>query len=974
MHTTRKTTVFSLILLFLLLAIPQLDLRAVSLSPELVARLRSEGRLEQMVAQARAAREKGIWQPNPNPPLARKGPLTGQVDTVRAIVILVDFDDREHSHLVEEFDTLLFSKGFLYPTGSMRDYYWENSYQTFELMGEVVGWYRMPEDNVYYACTDGEYGFGTYPHNAAKLVEDAVLAADADVDFSLYDGNGDGLVDALFVVHAGPGAEETGNSCHIWSHRSATHDYVPVDGVNVHDYSMEPETRSGGNLVDMGVFSHEFGHVLGLPDLYDYDYSSEGVGNWSMMAGGSWNNDGHTPAQFDAWSKYRLGFVAPNALTSNLMIAEIPQAETSPVSYRLWTSGAGGSEYYLVENRQRTRFDQYLPGEGLLIWHVDESAGSNSEEWCPGDSAIPHFRVALEQADGWYGLEGCYGSASSGDGGDPFPGAWEKRDFDDTTLVGSRDYYGNSTQVAVWGISDSDSAMHANLDVAWSRPGLKLDELVFDDTQGGDGDGKPESGETVKLYFTISNLWLPLNGTVVTASADTQGITFIDDQSSVGDLGTGGSVNNYGDPIEFQVDSLFPGRPTVFTLHVEGNSGSYSHDFSVRVAAGLIDILVVNQAGDYLDHYTDALDSMRQVYDVWDAYVKADPDFSFGQYRYLIWYTGDHQTELFTPAQVESLMSFLDQGGRLFLTSQDAVEVLAGSADPAFQQFLTDYLHLSYAGNNSELLVAPQPGDEIGDDLWLYPGGPDSPANQDSKDNLLPDSQADTVLLYAGTWWVPAGLVAATKFMNPIFRVVVFGFGFEGLNTSGMQYFGQYVDRPLTVMQRVMAWLKAPDPAVQVMSPNGGEDLLPGYTFDIHWESVSFSHPVGIQYTTDAGAGWLPVVDTTANDGTYSWLVPDTPSDSCLVKIYGVEVGDPIDQSDDFFSIRYYIPGDPNGDQLVDLADAIFLLNYLFKQGDAPEIMAAGDADADCVLNLGDAIYLLNYLFKAGDPPQPGCA
>ena len=973
MRTRPKLTAFCFFLSFLILAVPAY-LWAVSLSPELVAKLRSEGRLEQVVAQARAAREKGVWQPNPNPPLARKGPLTGQVDTVRAVVILVDFDDRAHTRLVEEFDTLLFSKGFVYPSGSMRDYYWENSYQTFELIGEVVGWYRMPEDNVYYACTEGEYGFGPYPHNAQKLVEDAVLAADADVDFSQYDGNGDGLVDALFVVHAGPGAEETGNSCHIWSHRSATYEYVAVDGVNVHDYSMEPETRSGGNLVDMGVFSHEFGHVLGLPDLYDYDYSSEGVGDWSMMAGGSWNNDGHTPAHFDAWSKYRLGFVSPSSLSSNLSDVEIPQAETSPVSYRLWTSGAGGSQYFLVENRQKTRFDRYLPGEGLLIWHVDESAGSNSEEWCPGDPATPHYRVALEQADGWYGLEGCYGSASSGDGSDPFPGSWGKRDFDDTNLVSSRDYYGNSTQVAAWNVSDSDSIMHANLDVTWSRPGLKLDEFVFDDTQGGDGDGKPENGETVKLFFTISNVWLPLNGTTVTASADTEGITFTDGQSSVGYLGTGGSVNNYGDPIEFQVDPLFPGRPTIFTLHVEGNSGFYSHDFEMRVAAGFIDLLVVNQAGDYLDHYTDALDSMRQVYDLWDAYLKADPDFSFNQYKYLIWYTGDPQVDLFTQVQVESLMSFLDQGGRLFLTSQDAVEVLAGSANPAYQQFLTDYLHLAYGDNNTQLLVAQQPGDEIGDNLWLYPGGSDSPNNQTSKDNLQPDSQADTVLLYAAAWWEPTGLVAATKFMNSTFRVVVFGFGYEGLNTSGMQYFGHYVDKPLTVMQRVMAWLRAPDPAVSVMSPNGGETWLPGYSFDVRWESVSFNGQVGVKYSTTAGADWLAVVDTTENDGVYSWLVPDTPSDSCLVRIYGVQEGDPVDQSDGFFSIEHYVPGDANGDQLVDLGDAVFVLNYLFKHGDAPEPRAAGDANADCVLNLSDAIYLLNYLFKAGNAPKAGCA
>lgn len=959
--------------LWLFLIVPAY-LQAVSLSPELVAKLRSEGRLQEYVAKARAAREKGVWQPNPNPPLFRKASGTDQVDTIRAIVLLVDFDDSEHSRAREEFDTLLFSKGFLYPTGSMRDFYWENSYGTFEVIGDVAGWFRMPEDNVYYACTDGEHGFGPYPANAQGLVEDAVYAADPLVNFADYDADGDGLVDALFVVHAGPGAEETGNVCHIWSHRSATYDFIPVDGVEVYDYSMEPETRSGGGLVDMGVFSHEFGHVLGLPDLYDYDYSSEGVGNWSMMAGGSWNNDGRTPAHFEAWSKYKLGFSSVDQLLSSQTDVEILQAETSPVSYRLWTSGAGGLEYFLVENRQKTGFDSYLPGEGLLIWHVDESAGSNSEEWCPEDPPTPHYRVALEQADGLYGLEGCWGSAGRGDGGDPFPGLWGKRDFDDTTLVSSRDYYGNSTQVAVWNISDSDSAMYAGLDVAWSRPGLSLDEFTLDDLVGGDGDGKPESGETVKLYFTLSNVWLPLDGTTVTASADTEGISFPDDHSSVGYLGTGGSVNNYGDPIEFEIDPLFPGRPTLFTLHVEGNGGSYWHDFNVEVAAGSREILIVDQAGDYQSYYASVLDSMRQIYDFWEAYAKADPDFSFSQYKYLIWYTGDHQTDLFTQAQVESLMSFLDGGGRLFLTSQDAVEVLAGSGNPTFQQFLTDYLHVGYDGNNSEYLVAQQPEDEIGDDLWIYPGGVDSPQNQTSKDNLVPDSQADTVLSYAGLWWEYTDWVAGSKFMNDFFKVVVFGFGFESINSSGTQYFGQYLSTPPTVMGRVLAWMQAPDPTIELTSPNGGETCLIEQAFDILWQSISFNGLVKIEYSTNGGADWLTVVDTTAGDGAYSWLVPNSPSDSCLIRISDVHNGIPVDQSDGFFSISDYVPGDPTGDGIVDLADVVYLLNYLFKAGDPPSPMETGDVNADCVVDLGDALYLLNYLYKAGDPPQPGCA
>ncbi|MFQ6032875.1 MAG: M6 family metalloprotease domain-containing protein, partial [Candidatus Zixiibacteriota bacterium] len=375
----------------------------------------------------------------------------------------------------------------------MRDFYWENSYQTFEVIGDAYGWYRMPQDYIYYTCMFTYcYGQGGYPYNAQKLVEDAINAADPDVNFANYDHDGNGWVDALFVVHAGPGAEATGNCCDIWSMKWQTSYTVCKDGVCMSTFAMEPETRGGG-LVDIGVFCHEFGHVLGLPDLYDTDYSSEGLGDWSLMAGGSWNGGGATPAHLDGWCKKRLGFSDVQQLMSNQTDVEILQAETSPISYRLWTDGWPGSQYFLVENRQRVGFDRYLPGHGLLIYHVDES-GSNSYEWCPGDPATPHYRVALEQADGQFDLEGCYGSPNEGDVGDPFPGWYDKRAFDDTTTPNSRNYYDNSTQVAVWNISDSDSAMYANMDVTWSRPGLYLHEFTLDDTTYGNGNGLPEPG------------------------------------------------------------------------------------------------------------------------------------------------------------------------------------------------------------------------------------------------------------------------------------------------------------------------------------------------------------------------------------------------------------------------------------------------------------------------------------------------
>jgi M6 family metalloprotease-like protein len=567
------------------------SLYSVSLSPELVEKLRKEGRLEEVVRQANLAREKGVWQPSLNSPLrlGKRSPtaVSVTVDTLKPIVICVDFSDKPYTYTAGKFDTLLFSQGFAFPTGSMRDFYLENSYGKLDLIGDVAGWYTMPQTYSYYV--DHKQGiYGSYPHNAQKLAEDAVNAADPYVNFANYDKNGDGWVDALIIVHAGPGAEETGSLDDIWSHKWAMHSVLNKDGVNLYEYNMDPEKTKTGALVNMGVFAHEFGHNLGLPDLYDTDYSSYGLGYWSVMAQGSWNNGGKSPAHFDAWCKYKLGFSAVDQLAVNQTDVGVPPAETSPVSYRLWTSGGGGSQYFLVENRQKVSFDYYLPGDGLLIYHVDEN-GSNDDEWCPGDPPTPHYEVALEQADGGFELEGCYYFLNKGDGGDPFPGWLNKRDFDDTTFPGSRNYSNVQTQVAVWNISDSDSVMYANMDVTWSRPGLRLDDTTFDDSPPrGDGDGKPEAGETVRLYFAISNIWLPIIGTTVTGSADTAGINFTDNSSYLGNIGTGGSADNHSDSMEFVMDPLFPERVDTFTLHVVGNTtyGTYTHNFKIEVLAG----------------------------------------------------------------------------------------------------------------------------------------------------------------------------------------------------------------------------------------------------------------------------------------------------------------------------------------------------------------------------------------------------
>lgn len=383
------------------------------LHPDTLAKIRAEFDLlrqqgvdrtviQSQIAQAlefnRRIRASGVEQPS-----RVAAPVVG---TWKALVIVVDFSDKAAKLTPAHFQDMLFSVG-TFPSGSLRDYYLEVSYGRLDVVGIVVPeeqWLRAPQPLAFYVnYGDGSHGLEeeNYPNNAQRLAEDAVILLDQKgFDFTPYDNDGDGFVDALFIIHAGQGAEVTKSNSDLWSHKWHTHQKVPVGGGKViYEYTMEPELGSSPTSSStIGVFAHEFGHTLGLPDLYDTDYSSAGAGIWSLMAAGAWagpNDDGSSPAHLDAWSKSRLGWVNVQVPPAGSTKVSLPQVEVSDLVFKLPTLAQGekaGKEYFLVENRQLVGFDAFLPGPGLLIWHVDETASGNDDE--------EHPLLALEQADG----------------------------------------------------------------------------------------------------------------------------------------------------------------------------------------------------------------------------------------------------------------------------------------------------------------------------------------------------------------------------------------------------------------------------------------------------------------------------------------------------------------------------------------------------------------------------------------------
>jgi len=364
--------------------------------------------------------------------------------THKVLVLLIDYPDLEATHTVVEFENFMNQENYD-GTGSFRDYYLKASSNKLDVNADVVGWYRADSAYEYYGKKNGY-------ERARALAREAVDAAEvAGIDFSIYDNDKDGNIDGIILVHAGQGAEEGSLEDYIWSHRSSLGSdyYRTYDGIIINDYMVNPERRIGSNsgaggMVGIGVFCHEFGHGLGLPDLYDIDYSSAGVGSWGLMAGASWLGDEKVPGFMSAWSRVTLGWVTPEKISSGSYA--LAASTTSTVVYKVNTAVPG--EYFLLENRQQSGQDAFIKGSGLAIWHIDDNqrVSDNSD-----NADESHRLVDLEQADG---LGHLYTEDGASDDGDLFPGSAENTSFTDITLPNSKTYDSSASGIEITEITE----------------------------------------------------------------------------------------------------------------------------------------------------------------------------------------------------------------------------------------------------------------------------------------------------------------------------------------------------------------------------------------------------------------------------------------------------------------------------------------------------------------------------------------
>lgn len=353
--------------------------------------------------------------------------------TKKLLVVLMQFKDEPTVYTQQSFVDMLTEEGYSAygGTGSFRQFYADNSFGQFDLDITVIGYYTSARDRIEYGQKDAQGNSNPdYNQNVRELVAQAVDSAEMveNIDFSQYDNNQDGELDGLVIFHSGFGAEQ-GKNGYIWSHRWTLWGGTErtYDGVHISNYCINPAKRdfSGTTHVRVGVVTHEFGHILGLPDLYDTDNISEGAGNYCLMAGGPWMNSENTPCQMSAWSKAELGWMSPTVIDGKNQFT-LKNTVDSNYAYRINTPDP--QEYYLLENRQWKSWDKYIPARGMAIWHIDKNKADNYSLFNSNDvnTDTAMYGVGLKQADGLRHLER---GVNRGDGGDLYPGTSSNHSF-----------------------------------------------------------------------------------------------------------------------------------------------------------------------------------------------------------------------------------------------------------------------------------------------------------------------------------------------------------------------------------------------------------------------------------------------------------------------------------------------------------------------------------------------------------------
>lgn len=302
------------------------------------------------------------------------------------LIILAEFSDLKMTHGQEYHQRMMNEEGFadyagveggMGFTGSARDYFIAQSGGLFTPTFDVVGPVSLSHNYAYYGRNDGFYNQDT---NAEAMIVEACRLADTQcgIDFSQYDYDNDGYVDMVYVIFAGYGENAGGGSNTVWPKKwnlSQANYNLRIDErqIDVFACSAELFGNTGTQTASIAQFCHEFGHVLGFADHYNTTVSTQyNLGAYDLMDYGAYNNDSRTPPSYNSFERMTLGWLKPEELTEPADGITLEDLNESNRAFRLSTND-NADEFYLLENRQQKGWDEFLPGSGLMITHVDYS-------------------------------------------------------------------------------------------------------------------------------------------------------------------------------------------------------------------------------------------------------------------------------------------------------------------------------------------------------------------------------------------------------------------------------------------------------------------------------------------------------------------------------------------------------------------------------------------------------------------------
>jgi len=902
---------------------------------------------------------------------------------VRVLVIPVEWDNRPGTVSRETIDSMIFSLG-VFAGGSVADYYSEVSYGNVTITGEVLDWYNA----------------GNYPGGWFDF-EPILYDLDATVDFAQFDGDNNGDVDAVIFFRAGTGEEDSGDSYDIWSYAyvyGTGYGPGPFDGKMVSRWNTSPELypiRSSQfpwiftgekALNKIRVFCHELGHNLGLPDLYDYDaklntdtYTTPADSNdhpvydWCLMgyAGyGIFSIKSPNPSHLCGWSKMQMGWVVPDTLTGVNNDVVIEAIETSNQnSLFLLPINMFQGEYFLLEfrnPRSGAMFDItdsdfsvfFWPDltfgadtldRGLLITHVDEAM---MQDWWRMNNGWPvydHYSVAIEDAgynpahdyqtnpegnvtdsaQWWYPYETRKGAAFSNE----VPG---QNEFNGTTYPSSDSYGNGPTGIEVRVDSIVGNLLYAYINVPYSDADFDgVDDAV---------DNCPET----------------YNPTQDDTDGDGIG-DFCDDctdsdNDGFGDLGF--AYNTCPD------DNC----PTEYNPGQEDIDGDGIGDVCLlrwplwdTITTGCFDLVVGNNGN--AGHYNTEGFSM---------------DY---------WHFGDCDTE-----------------ARIYL--YDAAPLLIYQSDTGLaayhSMYLTDHFLLPTDGNAHYPTVSTPEYDKVETGTFITP---------------------DSAIGMEKTWWAPKAPDTCTFVVQ---RIKVYSYDGEvhaGVNINDAidwdipSDFGNYINAGGIDAESHLIYQRGTEADGMGCQPNntryGGIAMIGSYIndpLDIDTAVQPYCAHI-LDFFTYIGYynGWnAPIVSELYQIPGYNIWADSTdlvtlvtyfhdytlsPGDTTVIysvlttvqngsppsgkSEYNPELRDNISKAvhwmnDHVIALQpesQYICGDANGDGVVNVGDAVYVINYIFKSGNAPDPIGAGDANCDDVVNVGDAVHVINYIFKGGLAP-----